>query len=118
MRKFKFRVWDIDRNEWASFMDAILLDGSNHLYYLGYEPERNIGNYKIQQFTGFIDSNGQEIFEGDIVHFIGKNCPVYWEEDYGAYWADRNDGFADWLYRELKEVRVIGNIFENGDLLK
>jgi len=77
------------------------------------------------QFTGLRDRQGKEIYEGDIVryseHYCGdsteKECVevVEWDENEASYpWNLTNTGFMD----GPKWCEVIGNIYENPDLLK
>lgn len=83
------------------------------------------------QYTGLKDNNGKKIWENDIVlckKYIGGNfvdyCIEYGyvEMKYGAFGIHRLNPdayyrpFKDWL--EDYEYEVIGNIFDNPELLK
>ena len=83
------------------------------------------GEFELMQSTGLVDKNGKEIFEGDIVNitkgFDNFMDEVFYDEELCSirlkgYSNDYCD-FADWI-REGFEFEVIGNIYENPELLK
>ena len=72
------------------------------------------------QYTGLTDKNGQKIWENDIVELPDEN--VYfkceWEKDTARFVLNGDRFTVDFDdYREY-EVEVIGNIFDNADLLE
>ena len=79
-------------------------------------------SYELMQFTGLKDKNGKEIFEGDIV----KMKSYYLRDDielggtYVVEWEDVIDGTLDCDVKNQLEnnIEVIGNIYENPELLK
>ncbi|PQF17855.1 YopX family protein [Enterococcus faecium] len=80
--------------------------------------------YVLMQSTGLKDKNGVEIFEGDLVeHDDNLNgdwetfeaCEVVYDKDYAQFCFKWDAGNFLTDYRNLN---VIGNIYENPELLK
>jgi hypothetical protein len=71
----------------------------------------------IQQFTGLLDKNGKEIYEGDII--VGKfdlGLAGWIDHKWAVQW--HNELNYQWNYWKLDTIEVIGNIFENPELVK
>lgn len=128
----KFRAWWI-QDEVMTHIDTLeflqggirVSDGCWHEKFLGDEVI-------LMQSTGLKDKNGVEIFEGDFC--IQRGEELYsdenmtldedWEyrgvikfQDF-AYWIQDNDGFVKWMGTDCDEIEVIGNIYENPELLE
>ena len=73
-------------------------------------------DYVVMQFTGLVDKNGKEIYEGDIFQFFnGNNQPVFSCPSV-VEWVESDARFSAWSPRE--NAVIIGNIYENPELLK
>lgn len=76
-----------------------------------------------RRFTGVFDMEAKEIFDKDILKDNHKNLWVI-EEVPGGFYISRIDEEDNWSLSELsnyskfKEFEVIGNVYENPDLLK
>lgn len=125
MRKIKFRAWDTE-NKRMMYSDAVKLD--DFFDYVT-EGDGSIREWvKLMQFIGLKDKNGIEIYEGDIIKIFNWGfkdkgeigvVQVFWhDEDIG--WRIQPMLIEDVydLRRALGICEVIGNIYENPELIK
>lgn len=74
--------------------------------------------HTIQEFTGLLDKNRKEIYEGDI--FMDEEDGSYnfieWNDDFGG-WGTNQWFLPRDLVKEAPFYEVIGNIYENPELL-
>ena len=73
----------------------------------------------IGQYTGLKDKNGKKIFEGDIVKAFYYETEVIGKIEfiYGTF-ALTNSGISDNQLFIFEKLEVIGNIWDNPELLK
>lgn len=118
MRDYKFRAWD---GEAEMMLDSNELDQST----LGHLKRANEINWHIMQYTGLKDKNGKEIYEGDIIKFSREQGYTHFRKGSVAsiaWFGFRYVGFGfdencSLTTKKSKELEVIGNIYENSELL-
>lgn len=124
----KFRAWDKRKNV---MRDVAVLhftkNGKTNFIEYWINPTQlksyHVRNIELMQSTGLKDKNGVDVYQGDIIRCT-RGCPheVIWLEKYGGtffggmpawYLSGLSNGYS-WTGRE----EVIGNIYENSELLE
>lgn len=124
MREIKFRAkdlltgeWHYSRNNWLEQLFCQKLYDCTGEYPGSGKP--SIDPSTVGQFTGMVDRNKQEIYEGDILydHYSNNRFRVYF-----TYASFDVEGILEAEYRSLSDVandsEVIGNIHDNPELLE
>ena len=112
----KFRIWDIDRKVMLSRRYVIFHE---YFYenYRDFEDGITLNNIAVMQYTGIKDRNFVCIYEGDIVRYFKNELAVIVYQNGGVDIRSLSWGDCEPLQRRLGEIEVIGNIYENKDLL-
>lgn len=115
MKQIKFRVWNKNENQYD---DPSLLEVFNSNGVLGHLYDCRQEYTVIEQWTGLLDKNNKEIYEGDIVECVHAKYTykVEYSLNEAAFVLRDQDG--DFVYLSDYEVVVIGNVYENPELLK
>jgi len=121
-REIKFRAWDKKYKEMSSFETMMsrrhlaITPKLRHDQFIVLPLHENV---VLMQFTGLNDKNGKEIYEGDIIA----------DDTYGNYTAEWSGYYCQFLLTHVEldpydltkykadRIEVIGNIYENPELL-
>ena len=122
----KYRAWD---KENQIMLDVSLIDFKKRVlvgehFEFGETNFISFDKIELMQSTGLFDRNGKEIFEKDIVDYRGRKAIVNWHGSYASFIYRFVDELhkrnAEWnpLYLAYLKFEVIGNVYENKDLLE
>lgn len=109
-------------------LECILAKTYNKSIYMG---TKLIDVNSVGQFTGLTDKNGREIYEGDIIkfHFMASSPSTselfptkkfFGEITTNKYnqWTILSDGLEIHIENAIKYGEIIGNIYDNKELLE
>jgi len=122
MREYKFRGKRIDNGEWVYgyvYKDALI--GCNILQTKPCLAAIMVDPSTAGQYTGLKDKNGREIYEGDIVTGLFNYTGIIGHIVYGSdatFFIERKGLYGISLNNAEVWLEVIGNIYENPELLE
>lgn len=121
MKEYKFRAWDSLAEKMYSWTELL----NQNLKNIFTIPEQC--GYHLMQYTGLTDKNGKEIYEGDIVKFRFKDDRkefpdligyIEYQTTFTAFRIMSNQGSFKIDITEIKFIEVIGNVYDNKNLLE
>lgn len=129
MKEESFKAIRKDNNEWIQGSLLVLDDGSyriatsclvgdveNVLTVCAYDVDPDT----VCQYTGLTDKNGNKIWDNDVVQVPREDeyFRIEWNEDTASYVMNSNTLTVTFDNYWSHEVEVIGNIFDNKELLE
>ena len=123
MREIRFRAWSEDIREMIQVARLDIKEETIHyengIKSLNREQELDFWwkPYVLMQYTGLKDKNGVEIYEGDIVRYFRSELAVIVYRNGGVDIRSLSWGDREPIQRRLGEIEVVGNIYQNNDLL-
>lgn len=114
-RTIKFRAWDTycNRMRWEEDYGIVPDTGKPHWIHDQEFIQGKATQLILMQFTGFLDSEGKEVYEGDILEIYiqgDKQVSAYIVNSIEEFYFDLNR--EDSYYR-ITAYKLLGNIFEN-----
>ena len=118
MKLIKFRVYTTDEgmiyNKDVDCFMSINADGTIN--------DSGFPKHNVMQWTGLLDKNGKEIFEGDILKTAtDKPMVVGWSEKFASFVLNRSGwAFSHWFGESCnpEDCEIIGNKYQNTELLQ
>lgn len=138
MREIKFRAWDKCNEkmvESRNILNIYMSRLNQEPYLIVYlkkwmnenreikESDKSYTNeFKLMQYTGLQDKNGERIFEGDVLLSVDEELGNMYAEvvfEKGAFLIKEPGYDAElFLGEELGDFEIVGNVFENKELLE
>ena len=112
-REIKFRAFDKEAKTMHKVSSIYFDNKQVFIQEKFFDVWLDLNDVELMQFTGLYDKNDNEIYEGDVIPLFGKNHAVKFK-----------DGMFTINDREMRRyihsipLEVIGNVYENPELLK
>ncbi len=125
MREIKFRAWDTQLKR--MYENYANVSGYGVHCEIARPVETQSEQHIVMQYTGLLDKNGKEIYEGDIINllpdgYVSELATVEWDTEKASFIYRRISELElvnkQGIYVNWEPIEVIGNIYENPELLE
>ena len=117
LEDIRFKAKRLDNSEWVV---GDLLHYHGDVLIFTEEREVKVDPSTVCQYTGLKDSKGQDIWEHDLIHFVGFKpvAEIRWIEDAYGFMVE-HDGELDWLptVLEVGKIERICSKFDKEEIL-
>ena len=127
MREIRFRAWDKKTKQWICVgyapLGEVTLFGVVEQWLMEHkEPNQTMldrfGDVEESQFTGLKDKHGNPIYEGDIVKHRNGIKQVVYDDSSASFQMGLSNHVLDQELVPYDGIEVIGNIYQNSELIK
>ena len=119
MREIKFRAWF---EKFKEIYTVKMIDLQKEIAYFDKYNYRSFYDIDLMQYTGLKDKNNKEIYEGDILSDGNDEKPYKVIFENGSFRAEFEGDFEEYSFDLIDIVaqgcEVVGNIYENPELIK
>ena len=118
MREIKFRAWTGEE-----MWDEVVILDKDHVMRKDPGCPLNAGikqlpqEFELMQYTGLKDKNGKEIYEGDVIDGVEFVATNLFHNNLGLVDIPLKEQWIE-ISTDLERREVVGNIYENPELLK
>lgn len=123
IENIKFKAKRLDNNTWvegyfyAECGNTYIIEDRQSESMLNRNEAHQVNPSTVCMFTGLKDCKGNEIWEHDLIHFVGHKptAEVIWSEEDYAFMAACENELLYWLSDVLKigKIERVGNKFDN-----
>jgi len=122
MREIKFRAWHKEKKIMGEVLgidflhkETFFSNGDVDCY-----EHTDFKDIELMQYTGLKDKNNKEIYDGNIVKFLNGIFEVIWCNEKASFMLKNKEykEFLNFIYENNNGMEIVGNIYENPELLK
>lgn len=122
LEDIKFKAKRLDNNTWvegyfyAECGNTYIIEDRQSESMLNRNGAHQVDPSTVCQFTGLTDCEGKELFEHDLIHFVGYKPigEVIWSEENYAFMVVSGNEPLYWLSEvlEIGKIERVGNKFD------